>query len=190
MRPHRLVFHNHRPIYRVVRAGWHDPVDASFSRAAADNRWNTSSFPALYCCCGLEVARAVTRDVLHFVGVEVEDLQPDFQPRLVEIGWAGNLVDVLSEEGVAAAGFPASYPDGVAKTLTREAATDWHAQRLEGVVCRSASLARLGVTSWGTDCLKQGEAVLFVANCRMPPTQLRGAWKGLEWLVPAAAGTG
>jgi hypothetical protein len=173
MSSHRLVSHGHQPIYRVVRAGWTDPLDASFSQTAPDNRWNTREFPALYCCCGLEVARAVTRDILRFAGVEVEDLQPGFRPRLVEIEWAGQVVDVVSPEGVAAAGFPDSYPEGVSKRHTRELAAEWHRQAAEGVVCRSASLHRLGVSGWSGGCARCGELALYVESCATPPRKLR-----------------
>lgn len=172
MTDHRSVAHTHEPIYRVVRAGWADSLDASFSQRAADNRWNTFEFPALYCCCGLPTARAVTRDILRLAGVEVEDLQPAFRPRLVEVRWTGEVVDVVSAEGVASAGLPPSYPDGVSKVHTRRLATEWHSAGSQGVVCRSASLWRMGLTDWSGDCTRTGEIVLFVQNCRTPPAKV------------------
>lgn len=177
--------HTHQPLYRVVRAGWADPLDAFFSQRAADNRWNTADFPALYCCCGLPVARAVTRDVLKLAAVEIEDLTAAFRPRLVEVGWSGELIDLVSAEGIAAAGFPASYPDGTSKIRTRELATHWHSEGAEGVVCRSASLWRLGFSDWSDDCSQTGESALFVENCRTPPARLRHR-DDIAWLKPAA----
>jgi hypothetical protein len=39
------VNHNHLPIYRVVRRGWPDPIDTTFSQGPkVDNRWNTVDF--------------------------------------------------------------------------------------------------------------------------------------------------
>jgi RES domain-containing protein len=187
MKRPRAVPHTHRPVYRVVRAGWSDPLDATFSRRAADNRWNTAAFAALYCCCGPGIARAVTRDVLRFAGVEVEDLQPAYRPRLVAVGWAGEVVDALTPGGLAAAGLPATYPEGVAKSLTRELAAGWRAAGAEGVVARSASLWRQGFTAWTADCAATGELALFVANCRTPPALL-GQSDDLGWLAPGAAG--
>jgi hypothetical protein len=183
-RGHRTVSHRHRPVYRVVRAGWKDPLDASFSQRALDNRWNTPEFPALYCCCALAVARAVTRDILRYAGVEIEDLQPGFRPRLVEVEWSGEVVDVVSPEGIEAAGFPDSYPEGVSKRRTREAAAAWHGQAAEGVVCRSASLHRLGASDWSGGCSRIGELAVFVDNCRTPPREIRRR-DDAGWLSPA-----
>lgn len=180
----RTIRHDHRPVYRVVRAGWPEPLDASFSQTALDNRWNTFEFPALYCCCGLEVARAITRDLLRIAGIEVDDLQPEFRPRLVEVEWAGEVVDVVSPEGVAAVGFPDSYPEGVSKRRTRDLAEEWHGRAAEGVVCRSASLHRLGMTDWSGGCLRVGELALFVENCRTPPRKT-GHRDDPGWLSPA-----
>lgn len=183
MTPYRSFPHDHQPIYRVVRAGWPDPLDASFSQRASDNRWNTVDFPALYFCCALEVARAVTRDILGLAGVEIGDLQPAFRPRLVEIEWSGEVVDMVSAEGVAAAGFSDSYPEGVSKRRTRELAEEWSERAAEGVACRSASLHRLGVSDWSGGCRRVGELALFVDNCRTPPRRVRHR-DDLEWLTP------
>ena len=96
-----LFDHSHQPVYRVVRRSWRNPLDATFSqRPTADNRWNTNRFPALYCCCSVTVARAVALDVLRYAGIELTDLRPDVQPRLVEISWSGEVVDVATAAGV------------------------------------------------------------------------------------------
>jgi RES domain-containing protein len=159
-------------LYRVVRAGWSDPLDATFSQTARDRRWNTPDFPALYCCLSLDVARAVTRDLLGFAGIEIADLQPAFRPRLVEIGWSGEVVDMATAPGVAAAGFPESYPAGVDRSATRRAAVLWHRQKREGVAGRSASLLRLGFSAWNGAPERWSEAALFVESCHTPPVRL------------------
>jgi RES domain-containing protein len=176
--------HRHEPVYRVVRASWADPLDAEFSRRRPDNRWNTPEFAALYCCCSVTVARAVTRDLFRQVAVEPDDLQPTHQPRLAEIAWSGLVMDVATPEGIAAAGFPAEYPDGVSKVRTRLAATTWHAEDAEGVVCRSASLSRLGFTSWAGSHAPWGEVAVFVERSRTPP-RLLAVRPDLGWLVSA-----
>ena len=141
----RTVAHNHVFLYRVIRRGWADPLDTSYSqRASADNRWNTPDFPALYCSCSERVARAVARDVFRLAGIELADLQPAMLPQLVEIAWEGGVIDVASPEGVAAAGFPQDYPVGIDKSQTRESARIWHDGGAAGVVARSASLMRMG----------------------------------------------
>ncbi len=182
-----LISHVHRPLYRVVRAGWKDPLDASFSRTAADNRWNSLEFPALYCCCSQLVARAVTRDILRFAGVEMEDLLPAYRPRLVEVDWTGEVVDVVSVEGITAAGFAVAYPDGVPKDLTRRAASEWHQQGDQGVACRSASLWRMGFSEWSGPYSRWSELAIFTRNCRAKP-HLVSHRDDLDWLVPEGAG--
>jgi len=175
------------PLYRVVRAGWSDPLDGTWSQTMGDRRWNTVDFPALYCCLSLDVARAVTRDLLGFSGLELLDLQPAYRPRLVEVGWSGEVVDVATPRGVAAAGFPESYPEGVARSTTRRAAVRWERQGREGVACRSASLHRLGLAEWSGPPERFGEAALFVETCRNPPVLL-GHRDDTEWLRPVGAG--
>jgi RES domain-containing protein len=169
------------PLYRVVRAGWSDPLDATWSQTAGDRRWNTADFPALYCCRSLPVARAVTRDLLGLAGIEIDDLQPAYRPRLVEIGWEGELVDVATAPGVAAAGFPDAYPEGVDRAATRRAAVRWHRQGREGVACRSASLERLGFHDWTGPAERFSEAALFVETCRTPPRRV-GHRDDTDWL--------
>ncbi|HKH47795.1 MAG TPA: RES domain-containing protein [Thermoanaerobaculia bacterium] len=159
-------------LYRVIRAGWRDPLDASFSRRATDNRWNTSNFAALYCCGSLFVARAVTRDILRLAGVDIEDLLPDWRPRLVEIGWHGDLVDVATPEGIAAAGYSPSYPADCSKEVTRRDAERWHRDGEEGVTCRSASLWRMGFVDWTGSWPRWSEITVFVESCRTRPSLL------------------
>jgi hypothetical protein len=160
-------------------------MDASFSQRAGDRRWNTVEFPALYCCCSVLVARGVTRDLLRLTGAEVEDLQPAFRPRLVELAWSGEVVDVSTPEGIAAAGFAADYPAGVSKRLTRAAATQWHEEGDEGVVCRSASLWRLGFSDWTGSHSRWSELAIFVENCSVAPVR-KGHRDDLEWLTGSA----
>ena len=124
--PPRTVVHNHVPLYRVIRRAWVDPLDTAYSqRASAGNRWNSPDFPALYCSCSERVARAVTRDVFRLAGIELADLQDAMLPQLVEVAWDGEVIDVASPQGVAAAGFPPDYPDGIDKTQTRATAKIW-----------------------------------------------------------------
>lgn len=169
----RRFRHRHSPVFRVVQTRWRDPLDASFSRTTADRRWNTPDFPALYCCCSVGVARAVALDLFRTAGVELEDLQPDLRPQLVEIDWSGSVVDMASVGGIEAAGFSAAYPRGSARTTTRAAAEGWHASGAEGVCARSASLSRLGLTDWSGDHRRYAELAVFVENGSSPPALRR-----------------
>jgi hypothetical protein len=180
-----LIEHSHM-VYRVVRQGWSDPLDASYSQTRTDNRWNTPAFPALYACCSERVARAVTLDRFRLSGVELEDLHPDVYPALAEITWSGVLADVASAAGVIAAGFPVTYPTGVPTAETQTAATAWHAGGVEGVVCRSASLARFGFSEWKDPHQPWGEVAIFPQNAARAPRRRRKR-TDLDWLRPGGA---
>jgi RES domain-containing protein len=175
-----LVAHGHL-VYRVIRQRWKDPLDASHSRGRTDNRWNTPAFQALYACCSERVARAVALDVFRLSGVELEDLNTDVRPALVEITWSGTLVDIASADGVIAAGFPPTYPAGVSVIETQQAATAWHTAGLEGVVCRSASLARFGFSDWKDPHPPWGEIAIFSQNAKQTPHRRRRR-VDLDWL--------
>lgn len=183
----RFVRHWHTPIYRVIRRGWADPLEASFSQLRNDNRWNTSEFPALYCCCSERVAAAVANDLFRVGSLTVQDLQPAFRPALAEIRWTGKVVDVASTEGVIAAGFDPEYPEKTSKVQTQKAATRWHADGAEGVVCRGAPLSRMGLRQWKGDHQRWGEVAVFLANAHRAPRLLTRR-EDVDWLRPAVGG--
>ncbi len=96
---------------RVADPGWDDPLDASFA-AEHGGRWNPpGSFPMLYLCATVQVARA---NVFHrFEGLPygVVDLRPERRPDLVEVRVAEvRAVDVVTAAGCRAVGLPATYP--------------------------------------------------------------------------------
>lgn len=180
MKTPRLLDWTRQPLYRVVRRAWKDPLDTSFSRKA-NHRWNTSEFEALYCCASPGVARAVALDVFRLAGLVLEDLRPEARPQLVEIAWRGRLVDVATPEGVKAAGFPARYPEGITRAATQASAESWWKAGFEGVLCRSASLARLRFSGWQGDPASWSEAAIYPANARLAPRLVRRI-RGLGWL--------
>lgn len=180
MTPRTLV-HDHTPLFRVVRRGFADPLDASFSRGARDNRWNDSEFPALYGGCSERVARAVTLDVLGFAGLLLDELQDGALPQLVEIDWQGELVDASSPEGVAALELPPTYPRATDKEHTRAIARELWQARHEGVLGRSPSLSRIGFDHWNGDHRGWGELALFVDHLTRPVRLVRRR-TDLDWL--------
>lgn len=180
----RLMPHTHN-IYRVLAHRHTTPEDASYSQTKRDNRWNTPEFPALYACCSPAVARSVAEDIYRRSGVVLEDLQPDALPALHELSWRGELVDAATPAGLAAAGFPSTYPAGVSKVDTQRAAGAWQAAGLDGVVCRSASLGRLGFTRWAQPHEPWGEVAIFTRNAKRPVRRQR-TWPDLAWLRPPA----
>lgn len=181
------VAHDHL-ILRVLRAGWGDAADASYSRQRADNRWNTRDFPALYCCCSVPVARAVALDVFRLANVVVGDLQPEIRPALARLSWSGQVVDVASGTGVAAAGFPVEYPADLSKEETRRAAVRWHERGHEGVLCRSASVWRRAGRRfrWEGPHEPWGELAIFPERARQRPRE-QGRRADLGWLGPEPA---
>jgi RES domain-containing protein len=177
------VGHSHVPIYRVVRRSWGNPIDTAFSQSAnIDNRWNTTAFPALYCCCSEAVARAIVRDVFKIAGAAVTDLLEPAYPQLVEIEWQGDLVDMVTEAAIASAGFAAdSYPAGIDHRQTQVLGATWHALGAMGVLCRSASMARSGFDAWRGDHAEWSEVALYPENCSAKPIVLNRR-EDLNWL--------
>jgi len=180
-----FIQHTHEPVYRVVRANWADPLDAGFSLRGEGGRWNTPEFPALYCCCSPGVARAVAMDVFRLAGVELSDLARDARPQLVEIGWSGGVADMASVKGIDSAGFQAGFPEDAASGETRRAGAEWRAMGAEGVVARSASLARMGMREWAGEHQRWSELAIFADSCRRRPA-LGRRHPDLEWLSARA----
>jgi hypothetical protein len=104
--------------------------------------------------------------------VDRSDLQPEYRPQLVQIGWSGNVVDVVTADGVNTAGFPPNYPAGVSKSQTRKLAEEWFAARADGVVCRSASMQRKGFLNWIGIHENWSEVAIFVDNVATKPAQI------------------
>jgi RES domain-containing protein len=176
----KIVAHGHVPLFRVLRAGHANPLDASHSRFRP-GRWNTRGFAALYTCCSEFSARAVARDRLRLAALEVNELQPAARPQLSELEWSGRVVDVASAEGIEAAGFAPGYPAGVAHSETQPRAEEWFGRRREGILCRGASLARLGFSDWSQPHERWGELAVFVESAAKAVT-LRRTRTDLDWL--------
>jgi len=130
---------------RVADPDWDDPLSGEFAKARG-GRWNAPrSFPVVYLNGDERVARA---NVLQrFAGLPYgpEDLEPSAAPVLVStIVPEDEFVDVVGDEGCAAAGLPATYPttaDG--GTVSHEVCRPvgqaaWDAGR-PGIACRSAA---------------------------------------------------
>lgn len=182
----RTVDHSHTPLLRVVQRSWESAADASYSQARNDRRWNTRDFPALYCCCGERVARANAVDPLRRSNTFLEDLTPDTMPQLAEIDWAGELVDVASHDGLTANGFAVNYPVGVTIVQCQQAATNWHAQNCQGVVCRSVPLHRLGrETAWTGSHEDWAEVAIFTQRSRQVPREIGRRDIDFAWLHAA-----
>jgi len=90
-------------------------------------------------------------------------------------------VDVASTDGVAAAGFPREYPEGVRREHTRRAAIEWRAIGAEGVVCRSAALQRRGFSHWAGAHVRWSELAIFPDQASERP-RVRRRREDAGWL--------
>jgi RES domain-containing protein len=111
--PFRYV-RRHGTYYRVCKADWAACSDTSYAKQFG-GRWTPpEEFGALYLCATIEVAAAVART--HHVGraIPLFSLRPSRRPQLQSFTvTASQFVDVVTNEGVAATGLPATFPFGV-----------------------------------------------------------------------------
>ena len=137
----------------------------------------------LYTCCSEQVARAVVQDRFRLTSTAIGDLTDNMIPRLCEIEWTGPAVDVASLDGIRAAGLPDTYPSGIDKSVTQARGADWHRDGHQSVVCRSASMWRIGWTAWSGLHEAWSELAVFVERAKRRPTLVR-CRDDLEWLLP------
>lgn len=130
---------------RVADPAWAHPLDGRFS-ARRGGRWNPpGSFPVVYLCRTVEVARAVVFQKLEPHPYGPEDLNPASAPVLVGTAVREErFADALTARGLVSAGLPSSYPSDQAgkpigwarcRPIGLEA---WEAGH-PGVACRSAA---------------------------------------------------
>lgn len=132
---------------RVCGPGWEDPFDPEFARVRG-GRWNPpGSWPTLYLSRDLATARLQVARLLEGSPVDLDDLTDDaFEVVAARLPRRQEAADVVTTEGVAAAGLPVGYPvDDTGGRVTHQAcwpvAEAAHAAGLDGVECRSAALA-------------------------------------------------
>lgn len=96
---------------RVADPGWHRPLDGGYA-AERGARWNPpGSFPVVYLCSTLEIARANVLRRFDGLPYSPLDLVPERRPVLVETDVREHrAVDVVTDAGCRAAGLPATYP--------------------------------------------------------------------------------
>lgn len=90
---------------------WADPLDGGHA-AIVGGRWNPpASFPVVYLCASLEVARANVHRKLSGQPYGPEDLDPEAAPVLVATPVReDSFVDAVTDAGCASLGLPKSYP--------------------------------------------------------------------------------
>jgi hypothetical protein len=136
------------PYLRVADPGWDDPLEGSFA-AERGGRWNPpESFPVVYLCGSIEVARANVYRKLQGQPYGPEDLRPGRGPVLVRTTVPEDrYLNVITDAGCRDAGLPESYPlDGRRRLVPWSRCQPiglraWEAG-LPGVAARSAADAR------------------------------------------------
>ncbi len=130
---------------RVADPTWRNPLDGSYSERSG-GRWNApDSFPVVYLCRSVAVARAVVFGQLESHPYGVEDLNPSMAPVLVETTVrTEHFADAITARGLGSMGLPATYPHDErgrivgwkrCQPLGEEAFEAGH----PGIACRSAA---------------------------------------------------
>jgi RES domain len=99
------------PYLRVADPGWDEPLDGSFA-AQRGGRWNPpESFPVVYLCRSIQVARANVYRKLAGQPYGPEDLLPENGPVLVRTSVPeARYLNVVTDAGCRDAGLPRTYP--------------------------------------------------------------------------------
>jgi RES domain len=130
---------------RVADPAWRNALDGSHAMRSG-GRWNPSgSFPVVYLCGSVEVARAIVYARLVDQPYGPEDLDPGAAPVLISTRVAtGRYADLLSPRGLDSAGLPRSYPrDGRGRRIGWSRCQPVGVAAFEdghpGIACRSAA---------------------------------------------------
>lgn len=99
------------PFHRVADPSWEDPLDGRHSQKAG-GRWNPpGSFPVVYLCREIAVARANVYRLLVGLPYGPEDLDPELAPVLIEVAVPmESYVDAFTKAGLRSLGLPDTYP--------------------------------------------------------------------------------
>jgi hypothetical protein len=99
------------PYLRVADPDWDDPLDGRHA-AERGGRWNPpESFPVVYLCQTLAVARANVYRLLEGQPYGPEDLRPEGAPVLVRATVPEDrYLNVVTDAGCRDAGVPTTYP--------------------------------------------------------------------------------
>jgi hypothetical protein len=133
------------PYLRVADPDWDDPLDGRYA-ADRGGRWNPpESFPVVYLCETVAVARAIVYRRLEGQPYGPEDLRPEGGPVLVRTRVPEDrYLNVVTEAGLRNAGLPRTYPrDGRGRIVSWRRCQPiglraWEAG-LPGIAARSAA---------------------------------------------------
>ena len=133
---------------RVADPDWTDPLDGRYA-AERGGRWNPpESFPVVYLCRTIAVARAIVHRRLEGQPYGPEDLKPGAGPILVRTRVPDDrYVNVVTDAGCRDAGLPRTYPvDSRGRLVPHRRCQPiglraWDRGR-PGIAARSAAVAR------------------------------------------------
>ena len=133
------------PYLRVADPDWQDPLDGRHA-AQRGGRWNPpESFPVVYLCRTVAVARANVFRLLEGQPYGPEDLQPESAPVLVRTTVPEDrYLNVVTDAGCRDAGLPTTYPYDSRRRIVPQRRCQpiglraWEAG-LPGVAARSAA---------------------------------------------------
>ncbi len=140
--------------YRVANPEWADPVDASFAARFPGQRWNPPGLSCLYLNHDVATARANVYRQFRGLPYSPESLEPAMAPQLVEVEIpSGQAADAHSDEGLAAVGLPATYPQDpsggvVPHEVCQPIGQAAHDANLDGVDYRSAAPGGTRELAW------------------------------------------
>jgi RES domain-containing protein len=133
---------------RVADPAWRRPLDPRYA-ARRGGRWNPpASFPVLYLCATVEVARANVLRRFEGLPYGVLDLHPVRRPALIDTYVrAHRALDAVTNAGLRALGLPTSYPFDARGDRIEWSTTQPIGKRVwdlaeASIACRSASLPR------------------------------------------------
>jgi hypothetical protein len=166
------------PYLRVADPDWDDPLDGRYA-AERGGRWNPpGSFPVVYLCRSIEVARANVYRKLEAQPYGPEDLRPEAGPILVRTRVPEDrYLNVITDAGCRDAGLPRTYPlDSRRRTVPWRRCQPiglraWRAG-LPGVAARSAAAVGEGeeLAHFGRRRLRRGAARAFDEWFWEPPS--------------------
>ena len=155
------------PYVRVADPDWDDPLDGRYA-GERGGRWNPpESFPVVYLCRSVPVARANVYRKLEGQPYGPEDLRPGTGPVLVRTAVPEDrYLNVVTDAGCRDVGLPRTYPlDSRRRTVPWQRCQPigqraWEAG-LPGVAARSATGAGEELAYIGRRKLRRGAVRMF-----------------------------
>jgi hypothetical protein len=166
---------------RVADPRWENPLDGRYAQARG-GRWNPpDSFPVVYLCASVGVARANVLRKLEGQPYGPEDLRPNAAPALVWTTVAeARYVDAITSRGCVSAGLPQTYPRDQAG-----APIGWDACQPIGQAAWDGGAPGIACRSAAPQATAGGEELAWFMRGRSR-LRRRGTESFDEWFWPSA----